>query len=67
MFVDNRRVTGRAKRIVPKTPPVPYSRPAPPPPPATRVASNSPASTSDEQNQAVCITEKCNSFYYLNY
>ncbi|XP_061336902.1 E3 ubiquitin-protein ligase RGLG4-like isoform X3 [Gastrolobium bilobum] len=44
------RVTGRAKRIVPKPPPIPYSRAAPP----ARVPSNTPASTADEQNQAVC-------------
>ncbi|XP_057458217.1 E3 ubiquitin-protein ligase RGLG4-like [Lotus japonicus] len=46
------RVTGRAKRIVPRPPPVPYSRPAPPPLP--RVPSNIPASTPEEQNQAAC-------------
>ncbi|XP_027342537.1 E3 ubiquitin-protein ligase RGLG4 [Abrus precatorius] len=45
------RVTGRAKRIVPKPPPVPYSRPAAPP---ARVPSNTTASPADEQNQAVC-------------
>ncbi|RDX57879.1 E3 ubiquitin-protein ligase RGLG4, partial [Mucuna pruriens] len=46
------RVTGRAKRIVAKPPPVPYTRPAPAPAPAplARVPSN----TADEQNQAVC-------------
>ncbi|XP_039691226.1 E3 ubiquitin-protein ligase RGLG4 isoform X4 [Medicago truncatula] len=37
------RVTGRAKRIVPKPSPVPYSRPVP---------SKSPASTTDDQNQS---------------
>ncbi|KAF7822466.1 E3 ubiquitin-protein ligase RGLG4-like isoform X1 [Senna tora] len=44
------RVTGRAKKIVPRPPPVPYSRPAPP----ARVPSNIPASTNDERNQMVC-------------
>ncbi|KAJ1381828.1 Copine, partial [Sesbania bispinosa] len=47
------RVTGRAKRIVPRPPPIPYSRSAPPPPLA-RVPNNTPSSTADEQNQAVC-------------
>lgn len=49
------RVTGRAKRVVPKPPPLPYSRPAPAPPPA-RVSSitNTTSSTVDEQNQAAC-------------
>ncbi|XP_061336901.1 E3 ubiquitin-protein ligase RGLG4-like isoform X2 [Gastrolobium bilobum] len=48
------RVTGRAKRIVPKPPPIPYSRAAPP----ARVPSNTPASTADEQNQVcpICLT-----------
>ncbi|KAK7401592.1 hypothetical protein VNO78_13195 [Psophocarpus tetragonolobus] len=45
------RVTGRAKRIVPKPPPIPYSRPVPPP---ARVPSNTTASNADDQNQAVC-------------
>ncbi|KEH38212.1 E3 ubiquitin-protein ligase RGLG2-like protein [Medicago truncatula] len=40
------RVTGRAKRIVPKPSPVPYSRPVP---------SNSPASTTDDHNQSYII------------
>ncbi|TKY49460.1 E3 ubiquitin-protein ligase RGLG2 [Spatholobus suberectus] len=49
------RVTGRAKRIVPKPPPVPYSRPAPAPiPTLARLPSNTTASTADEQNQAAC-------------
>ncbi|CAJ2659106.1 unnamed protein product [Trifolium pratense] len=39
------RVTGTAKRIIPKPSPAPYSRPAP---------SNSPAATTDEQNQSAC-------------
>ncbi|KAK7324001.1 hypothetical protein VNO77_27506 [Canavalia gladiata] len=52
------RVTGRAKRIVPKPPPIPYSRPPPPPP--SRVPSNTIASTTDEQNQAVCPICLCN-------
>ncbi|KAG5136807.1 hypothetical protein JHK82_021538 [Glycine max] len=40
------RVTGRAKRIVPKPPPVPYSRPAP--------SINTAASSGDDQNQTAC-------------
>ncbi|XP_019443683.1 PREDICTED: E3 ubiquitin-protein ligase RGLG2-like isoform X1 [Lupinus angustifolius] len=43
-------VTGRAKRIVPKPPPLPYSRPAPP----ARVPSISSSSTTDDQNHMVC-------------
>ncbi|WVZ01480.1 hypothetical protein V8G54_027549 [Vigna mungo] len=39
------RVTGRAKRIVPKAPPLPYSRPAP---------SLAPPSSNDDNNQSVC-------------
>ncbi|XP_020206687.1 E3 ubiquitin-protein ligase RGLG4 [Cajanus cajan] len=53
------RVTGRAKRIVAKPPPVPYSRVAPTPPSLARVPSNTTASTADDQNQsacAVCLT-----------
>ncbi|KAK7271360.1 hypothetical protein RJT34_27184 [Clitoria ternatea] len=41
------RVTGRAKRMIPKPPPLPYSPPTPPPPRASTPAP-------DEQNQAVC-------------
>ncbi|XP_054791322.1 E3 ubiquitin-protein ligase RGLG4-like isoform X1 [Prosopis cineraria] len=44
------RVTGRAKKIIPRPPPVPYSRPAPP----ARVPSNIHSSTDDERNQQVC-------------
>ncbi|XP_004488557.2 E3 ubiquitin-protein ligase RGLG4-like [Cicer arietinum] len=45
-------VTGRTKRIVPKPPPLPYSiRLASLP---VQVPSNSPASTTDEQNQSAC-------------
>nr|XP_007149161.1 hypothetical protein PHAVU_005G046500g [Phaseolus vulgaris]ESW21155.1 hypothetical protein PHAVU_005G046500g [Phaseolus vulgaris] len=45
------RVRGRAKRIVPKAPPIPYSRPAPSP---ARLPSTAPASSIDDQNQSVC-------------
>jgi len=43
LWMDNRRVTGRAKRIVPKPSPVPYSRPA------------HINSTTDDQDQSVSI------------
>jgi len=46
LWMDNRRVTCRAKRIVPKPSHVPYSRPAP---------SGSPASTTDDQNQSAVV------------
>ncbi|KAE9620835.1 putative transcription factor C2H2 family [Lupinus albus] len=42
--------TGRAKKIVPRPPPVPYSRLVPP----AHIPSYMPASTEDEQNQMVC-------------
>jgi len=58
LFLDNRRVTGRAKRIVPKPPPVPYSRPAP--------SINTAASSGDDQNQTVCIYT-CNLEYVFGY
>ncbi|KAL1349208.1 E3 ubiquitin-protein ligase RGLG4 isoform X1 [Arachis hypogaea] len=48
--LDNRRVTGRAKKIVPKPPPVPYSRPAPP----VHVMSNAQTSPADDRNQTAC-------------
>lgn len=51
--LENRRVRGRAKRIVPKAPPIPYSRPAPSP---ARLPSTAPASSIDDQNQSVCFT-----------
>ncbi|KAK4285615.1 hypothetical protein QN277_002291 [Acacia crassicarpa] len=44
------RVTGRAKKIVPRPPPVPYSRPAPP----ARLPSNVASSTDGERNQQAC-------------
>ncbi|KAK7243729.1 hypothetical protein RIF29_38539 [Crotalaria pallida] len=44
------RVTGRAKRIVSKPPPVPYSQPERP----GRIPSITPSSTVDDQNQSVC-------------
>nr|XP_025672374.1 E3 ubiquitin-protein ligase RGLG4 isoform X2 [Arachis hypogaea] len=44
------RVRGRAKKIVPKPPPVPYSRPAPP----VHVMSNAQTSTADDRNQTAC-------------
>ncbi|GMY33094.1 E3 ubiquitin-protein ligase RGLG4-like isoform X2 [Fagus crenata] len=44
------RVTGRAKKIVPRPPPVPYTRPQMP----TRVPSNLSSPMADERNQAVC-------------
>ncbi|RYQ86446.1 hypothetical protein Ahy_B10g106118 isoform A [Arachis hypogaea] len=47
------RVTGRAKKIVPKPPPVPYSRPAPP----VHVMSSAQASPPDDRNQTVFLTE----------
>jgi len=46
----NRRVTGRAKRIVPKAPPLPYSRPAPS---LARLPTNAPPSSIDDHNQSV--------------
>ncbi|MED6223963.1 E3 ubiquitin-protein ligase rglg4 [Stylosanthes scabra] len=48
------RVTGRAKKIVPKPPPVPYSRPALP----LHVMSNAQASPADDRQLAcpVCLT-----------
>lgn len=59
--MDNRHVTGRTKRIVPKPPPLPYSiRLASLP---VQVPSNSPASTTDEQNQSVCIQLKLRLHY----
>ncbi|QCD96149.1 Copine [Vigna unguiculata] len=45
------RVTGRAKRIVPKAPPLPYSRPAPS---LARLPTNAPPSSIDDHNQSVC-------------
>lgn len=47
VYMDNRRVTGRATRIIPKAPPVIYSRPAPNIPTAS-------TTTTDEQNQSAC-------------
>ncbi|CAL5187052.1 unnamed protein product [Lathyrus oleraceus] len=46
------RVTGRAMRIIPKTPPVVYSRPAPNIPTASTTTSTT--TTTDEQNQSAC-------------
>uniref|UniRef100_A0A7N2LKQ2 RING-type domain-containing protein n=2 Tax=Quercus lobata TaxID=97700 RepID=A0A7N2LKQ2_QUELO len=44
------RATGRAKKIVPRPPPVPYSRPQMP----TPQPSSLPSTEADERNQAVC-------------
>ncbi|KAL0009581.1 hypothetical protein SO802_011083 [Lithocarpus litseifolius] len=44
------RATGRAKKIVPRPPPVPYSRPQMPTPQPSRL----PSTEADERNQAVC-------------
>ncbi|XP_047170693.1 E3 ubiquitin-protein ligase RGLG4-like [Vigna umbellata] len=46
-----RRVTGRAKRIVPKAPPLPYSRLAPS---LTRLPTTAPPSSIDDNNQSIC-------------
>ncbi len=48
LYWTKRRVTGRAKKIIPRPPPVPYTRPQP-----TRVPSNLSSPMADEQNQAV--------------
>ncbi|XP_014498642.1 E3 ubiquitin-protein ligase RGLG4 isoform X1 [Vigna radiata var. radiata] len=45
------RVTGRAKRIVPKAPPLPYSRPAPS---LARLPTTAPPTSNDDSNQSVC-------------
>ncbi|XP_058763546.1 E3 ubiquitin-protein ligase RGLG4-like [Vicia villosa] len=54
-------VTGRAKRIIPKAPPVIYSRPAPTISTAPSISTAAaPPTTTDEQNQSacpVCLTE----------
>ncbi|PIM98329.1 putative E3 ubiquitin ligase [Handroanthus impetiginosus] len=49
------RVTGKAKKVVPRPPPVPYTRPAGWP---SREPSNVSAATQDDQNQVcpVCLT-----------
>lgn len=44
------RVTGRAKKVIPRPPPVPYI----PRPPPTRETSNLQSSTSDERDQGTC-------------
>ncbi|KAM4070709.1 hypothetical protein ACB094_11G003800 [Castanea mollissima] len=44
------RATGRARKIVPRPPPVPYSRPQMPTPQPSRL----PSMEADERNQAVC-------------
>lgn len=51
--MDKSRVTGRAKKIVPRPPPLPYSQPPRP----AHVPSNVPQSSDDERNQMVCRTE----------
>lgn len=52
MVLENRRVTGRAKRIVPKAPPLPYSRPAPS---LARLPTTAPPTSNDDSNQSVCF------------
>lgn len=52
-YRTKRRTTGKAKKVVPRPPPVPYSRPSLP-----RQLSNSPADAADERSQMVCEQSK---------
>lgn len=52
--MDKSNTTGRAKKMVPRPPPVPYSRLVPP----AHFVSNMPASSmEDERNQMVYVIE----------
>ena len=53
MFWNKSRAMGSARKIVPRPPPAPYSRPVPP----AHVLRNMPASMEDERNQMVYMTE----------